>query len=83
MLFQVLNDVGYSIPAQAVTYWNGEAMHSVDYRDLPTTPEKTAATTKGAATNAAHLATLMADHQYPPQNGTSPARKNGAAGLPR
>lgn len=68
VLFQVLNDVGYSIPAQAVTYWNGEAMHSVDYRDLDATPEKTAATTKAAATNAAHLAQVLAGQQYPPQN---------------
>lgn len=68
VLFQVLNDVGFSIPAQAVTYWNGEAMHTTDYRDLDTTPDKTAATTKAAATNAAHLARLLADIQYPPQN---------------
>jgi multimeric flavodoxin WrbA len=27
-LFQALNDVGYTIPAQGVTYWNGEAMHT-------------------------------------------------------
>lgn len=65
MLFQVLNDVGFSIPAQAVTYWNGEAMHSVDYQDLDSTPEKTAATTKASATNAAHLAQLLAASQYP------------------
>lgn len=67
ILFQVLNDVGFTIPAQAVTYWNGEAMHSVDYNDLDTTPEKTVATTKAAATNAAHLAALLAAQQYPPQ----------------
>lgn len=67
ILFQVLNDVGFSIPAQAVTYWNGEAMHSVDYNDLDTTPDKTAATTKAAATNAAHLAGVLAERQYPAQ----------------
>jgi len=67
VLFQVLNDVGFSIPAQAVTYWNGEAMHSVDYKDLDATPEKTAATTKAASTNAVHLAQLLAAAQYPAQ----------------
>lgn len=67
ILFQVLNDVGFTIPAQAVTYWNGEAMHDVDYRDLGSTPEKTAATTKAAATNAVHLAGLLASAQYPSQ----------------
>jgi len=67
VLFQVLNDVGFSIAAQAVTYWNGEAMHSVDYQDLDATPEKTAATTKAASTNAVHLAHLLAAAQYPAQ----------------
>ena len=67
-LFQCLNDVGFTIPAQAVTYWNGEAMHATDYQDLPETPEKTAATTKAAAANAAHLAAMLRGAQYPPQD---------------
>ena len=67
-LFQCLNDVGFTIPAQAVTYWNGEAMQSTDYLDLPETPEKTAATTKAAAANAAHLAAVLAADHYPPQS---------------
>jgi multimeric flavodoxin WrbA len=64
-LFQALNDVGYSIPAQAVTYWNGEAMHTTDYNDLTETPEKTAATTAMVATGAAHLARLLSTANYP------------------
>jgi multimeric flavodoxin WrbA len=64
-LFQALNDVGFTIPAQGVTYWNGEAMQAVDYNDLPETPEKTAATNKTVAANAAHLATLLAGSNYP------------------
>lgn len=64
-LFQTLNDVGFSIPAQAVTYWNGEAMHTTDYQDLPETPEKTAAATALVATNLVHLATLLRDNNYP------------------
>jgi hypothetical protein len=42
---QALNDVGFTIPAQGGTYWVGEAMHTVDYQDLDSVPEKTAATT--------------------------------------
>jgi len=64
-LFQALNDVGFTIPAQGVTYWNGEAMHTVDYQDLDRTPEKTAAATKAVAANAAHLAKLLQSQQYP------------------
>jgi multimeric flavodoxin WrbA len=64
-LFQALNDVGFSIPAGGVTYWNGEAMHTVDYNDLEETPEKTASTTKTLAANAAHLARLLAADGYP------------------
>ena len=34
VLFQALNDVGFTIPAGGVTYWNGEAMQGTDYNDL-------------------------------------------------
>jgi len=61
---QALNDVGFTIPAQGGTYWNGEAMQKTDYQDLPTTPEKTAAATRAAAANAAHLAALLSSN-YP------------------
>lgn len=64
-VFQALNDVGFSIPAQATTYWNGEAMHGTDYKDLPETPEKTAGTNKAVAANAAHLARLLKATNYP------------------
>lgn len=64
-VFQALNDVGYTIPAQGVTYWNGEAMAKTDYLDLPKTPDATASTTKTVAANAAHLATLLAGANYP------------------
>lgn len=65
VLFQGLNDVGFTIPAQGVTYWNGEAMHATDYQDLDETPEATASTTRTLAANAAHLARLLADANYP------------------
>jgi len=64
-LFQALNDIGFSIPAQGVTYWNGEAMHGTDYKDLDTTPESTAGTNTTVAANAAHLASLLKVAHYP------------------
>jgi len=64
-LYQGLGDLGYTIPAQGVTYWNGEAMHTVDYKDLDTTPDAVASATAAAAANAAHLARLLRDSPYP------------------
>ncbi|WP_210505761.1 flavodoxin family protein [Naasia sp. SYSU D00057] len=58
-LFQALNDIGFTIPAQGVTYWNGEAMGSVDYKDLEETPEKVDSTTKSVAKFAAHVARTL------------------------
>jgi multimeric flavodoxin WrbA len=66
VLFQSLNDVGFTIPAGGVTYWNGEAMHGTDYKDLGSTPETVASTTATLAANAAHLARALADAPYPP-----------------
>ncbi|MFW5469698.1 flavodoxin family protein [Knoellia sp. CPCC 206435] len=65
ILFQALNDVGFTIPAGGVTYWNGEAMHTTDYKDLESTPEKTESTTTTLAANAAHLARLLRSAAYP------------------
>lgn len=64
-LFQALNDVGFTIPANGATYWVGEAMQGVDYKDKDPKPEKTQATTATAARNAAHLARLLSDAGYP------------------
>lgn len=64
-LFQALNDIGFSIPTQGVTYWNGEAMGSVDYKDLEETPEKVVSTTKSVALFAVHLATVLKASPYP------------------
>jgi multimeric flavodoxin WrbA len=65
ILFQSLNDVGFTVPAQSSVYWNGEAMHTTDYKDLDETPEKVASAIETAARNAAHLARLLAAHEYP------------------
>ncbi len=62
---QALNDVGFTIPAQGATYWVGEAMQTVDYKDLDSVPEKIAATTAGAARNAVHLARSLTQAPYP------------------
>jgi multimeric flavodoxin WrbA len=64
-LFQALNDVGFTIPANGVTYWVGEAMHGTDYKDLDERPEVTATTNATAARNAAHLARLLKSQGYP------------------
>jgi multimeric flavodoxin WrbA len=65
-VFQALNDVGFTIPAQGCTYWNGPAMGKTDYNDLDEVPDATASATANAARNAAHLARLLKAAQYPP-----------------
>lgn len=65
ILFQSLNDVGYTVPAQASVYWNGEAMQGVDYKDLDETPEKVVETITTASRNAAHLARALKTNAYP------------------
>lgn len=65
-IFQGLNDIGFSIPAQGCTYWNGAAMESTDYNDLDEVPEAVASATAAAARNAAHLARVLHPAPYPP-----------------
>lgn len=64
-LFQALNDVGFTIPAQGGTYWNGEAMHKVDYLALKSVPAAVESATKTLAANAAHLASVLTASRYP------------------
>ena len=64
-LAQALNDVGWTIPAAAACYWDGEAMNKVDFKDLPEPPEKTVRTAAAVAANAAHLARLLGGDPYP------------------
>lgn len=64
-LFQGLDDVGFSLAPNAVTYWVGEAMHKTDYQDLDDTPEATAAATATLAANTVHLARLLKAAPYP------------------
>ncbi|SEP37417.1 flavodoxin family protein [Amycolatopsis saalfeldensis] len=65
-LFQALNDIGFTIPAQGGTYWNGEAMQGGDYNDLDETPEAVASANATLVRNAVHLARLLTAAQYPP-----------------
>ncbi|MDX2376528.1 NAD(P)H-dependent oxidoreductase [Microbacterium sp. LRZ72] len=65
VLYQALADAGFSIPSQGGTYWNGQAMHTTDYKDLDETPSPTASATAGAARNAAHLAAVLQERPYP------------------
>ena len=64
-LFQSLNDTGWTIPAVAACYWVGEAMGSVDFKDLEHRPQKVSQTAKMVAANAAHLAKLLKAEPYP------------------
>ena len=68
-MFQALDDVGFTIPAQGGTYWNGEAMHGTDYIDLTTPRQGTDDATSVAAANAVHLARLLASAAYPVPEG--------------
>jgi multimeric flavodoxin WrbA len=64
-MMQGLNDVGFTLPAQGGTYWVGEAMHTIDFKDLAQVPDPVASTNAGLARNAAHLARFLRAHQYP------------------
>ena len=64
-LFQGLNDVGFTIPANGMTYWVGEAMQKTDYVELRSGRERTDAATAAAASHAAHLAALLKRNRYP------------------
>lgn len=65
-LFQALNDIGFSIPAQGCTYWTGAAMEATDYNDVDEVPDQIASATAAAARNAAHLARTLKTPSYPP-----------------
>ena len=64
-VYQALNDTGFSLAPNALTYWVGRAMQGTDYRDLEETPEETDGATRMAARNAVHLARLLKSEPYP------------------
>lgn len=64
-VFQALNDVGFTIPANAVAYWVGEAMGSTNFVDLDKTPGEVETMISMLARNTTHLAGLLKASQYP------------------
>ena len=64
-LFQSLNDTGWTIPANAVCYWVGEAMDSKDFKDLKEPPEAVISAARMCVANAVHLAKLLGEDPYP------------------
>lgn len=65
LLFQALNDTGWTIPAVGAVYWVGEAYGGTDFKDLDRTPDKVGETAAMVAANAAHLARLLGQSPYP------------------
>lgn len=64
-LQQALTEVGFTIPAGGATYWVGEAMHGIDYKDLAKKPKVVTEWTRMLASNTAHLAQLLSNEKYP------------------
>jgi len=64
-VFQALNDLGFSIPANAMTYWVGEVMGSVDYIHLSKTPKVVDQMTRAMAKTSVHLARILHERTYP------------------
>jgi multimeric flavodoxin WrbA len=64
-LYQALADVGFTIPANAASFWVGRAMQKTDYLDLPETPKEVETATVMLASNTVHLARLLGERPYP------------------
>ncbi|MBO9195445.1 NAD(P)H-dependent oxidoreductase [Rhizobium sp. 16-449-1b] len=64
-MYQALNDVGFTIPANAVAYWVGEAMGSTNFVDLKKVPKEVATMIAVLSRNTIHLAKLLKESQYP------------------
>lgn len=64
-LYQGLNDVGFSLAPNAVSYWVGEAMGSVDFADLEKIPQSVSDAIAMMCRNTVHLARLLRQSGYP------------------
>ncbi|MCH2546439.1 MAG: flavodoxin family protein [Alphaproteobacteria bacterium] len=64
-IFQALNDVGFTIAPNAVSYWVGEAMQGTDYKDLEHKPRTVTKATKMLVQNTAHLVGRMKNAPFP------------------
>lgn len=67
-VYQALNDAGFTLPSNAVAYWVGEAMGSINFVDLEAVPVPVEAAVKALATNTVHLARLLKEVPYPAPN---------------
>lgn len=77
-LYQALADVGFTIPANAVSYWVGRAMQKTNYIDLDGTPKEVATATAMLASNVVHLAKLLREKPYPGYLAERPAMREPA-----
>ena len=64
-VFQGLDDCGFTIPPGAAAYWVGEAMGSVDFKDLDDVPDSVRTTIVRLASSAVHLADALRRSPYP------------------
>lgn len=64
-LFQAMNDVGFTLAANAVSYWVGDAMANKNFADFKKPPETVTTMVSMLARNTVHLATLLKHKQYP------------------
>ena len=64
-IYQALNDLGFSLAANAMTYWVGEARTPGEYRELNPVPSSTVDATALMVRNAVHLAKLLKREGYP------------------
>ena len=64
-MHQGLNDIGFTVAAQGGVYWVGEAMQTVDFKDLDQIPDPVASTISSMTANAVHLAQSLKSAPYP------------------
>lgn len=64
-LYQAMIDLGFTIGPGAEAYWVGEALGSVDFKDLDAVPDEVASTVADVARNTAHLARVLQACPYP------------------
>lgn len=63
--YQVMTDMGLTVPAQPLVYWHGPTGGGDDYTDLDETPDNVQKVAPMAASNLVHLARLLKDSPYP------------------
>jgi hypothetical protein len=64
-LYQALADVGFTIPANATSYWVGRAIQKTNFIDLKETPGEVVTAGAMLVSNTVHLAKLLAEQPYP------------------